>query len=88
MTIDEARALITQEDWDWFWSEHDREGWECSRCGGEGFIEYNDAPDLWGEDCPSEVNHLVDCPECHRIEIEKLRIILRHKGLLPQEKQS
>lgn len=39
--------------------------WEdCDRCGGEGFCEYQDTPECWGEDCPSEVNHLVDCPEC------------------------
>ena len=36
----------------------------CERCCGEGFVEYNDAPDTWGEDCPSEVNHLVTCPDC------------------------
>lgn len=36
----------------------------CSRCGGEGFIEYMDAPDTWGEDCPSEENHLITCPDC------------------------
>lgn len=38
----------------------------CERCGGEGFIEYAEAgPDVWGEDCPSEVNHLVTCPDCN-----------------------
>lgn len=37
----------------------------CDRCGGDGTIEYADAgPDVWGEDCPSEVNHLVECPDC------------------------
>ena len=36
----------------------------CERCGGEGHIELWDAPDLWGEDCCSEVNDLVTCPEC------------------------
>ena len=36
----------------------------CHRCGGEGFVEYNDAPEAWGEDCPSEMNHLVTCPIC------------------------
>jgi hypothetical protein len=33
-------------------------------CGGEGFIEYLECPEVWGEDCPSEVNHLVTCPDC------------------------
>lgn len=37
----------------------------CERCGGDGSIEYMDAgPSVWGEDCPSEVNHLVECPDC------------------------
>jgi hypothetical protein len=37
----------------------------CCTCGGEGFIEYNDGgPEVWGEDCPSEENHLVTCPNC------------------------
>jgi len=36
----------------------------CSRCGGQGYVEYNEAPESWGEDCPSEPNHLIDCPEC------------------------
>lgn len=38
---------------------------DCWRCGGDGVIDYMDAgPDVWGEDCPSEVNHLVTCPDC------------------------
>jgi hypothetical protein len=38
----------------------------CGRCGGEGFIEYAEAgPEVWGEDSPSEENHLVSCPRCH-----------------------
>jgi hypothetical protein len=36
----------------------------CSKCGGEGFVEYDECPELWGEDCPSEINHLETCPEC------------------------
>ena len=82
MTLEEARALITDDDWEWFWSTHDREGWECGSCGGEGLVEYIDTPELWGEDCPSEVNHLEPCPECRRIEIDQIRIILEHKGIL------
>ena len=39
--------------------------WEdCDLCGGDGSREYMDAPDEWGEDCPSEVNHLVECHDC------------------------
>lgn len=39
--------------------------WEdCYLCGGDGHREYVDSPDEWGEDCPSEVNHLVTCREC------------------------
>lgn len=36
----------------------------CERCGGEGLVEYAESPDVWGEDCPSLVNHLVTCPLC------------------------
>jgi len=37
----------------------------CDRCGGEGFIEYNDGDGGdWGEDCPSEINHLIVCRKC------------------------
>ena len=37
----------------------------CPDCGGDGLVEYNDAgPSVWGEDCPSEENHLVTCPNC------------------------
>jgi hypothetical protein len=37
----------------------------CDRCGGDGFIEYNDGdPGDWGEDCPSEVNHFIVCRQC------------------------
>lgn len=36
----------------------------CDRCGGDGSVEYDDAPDAWGEDCPSDVNHLIPCPDC------------------------
>ena len=38
----------------------------CDRCGGEGFIEYNDGDGSdWGEDSPSEENHLITCRACH-----------------------
>ena len=37
----------------------------CDRCGGEGFIEYNDGDGSdWGDDSPSEVNHLITCRAC------------------------
>ncbi len=61
---------VDQETGEWDDDTYDGDGHqydsdECERCGGEGFIEYADAgPDVWGEDCPSEVNHLVTCPEC------------------------
>jgi hypothetical protein len=53
----------------------DDEGWygddcndfgddRCETCGGEGFVEYIEHPELWGEDCPSLKNHLLTCPEC------------------------
>lgn len=37
---------------------------DCLRCGGEGFLELVDCHELWGEDCLSEKNRLVECPEC------------------------
>lgn len=37
----------------------------CCTCGGDGMIEYMEGgPETWGEDCPSEENHLVTCPNC------------------------
>lgn len=45
--------------------DYDLDDSYCDRCGGEGSIEYDDAPEVWGGDCPDEVNHLVTCPECH-----------------------
>lgn len=44
--------------------EPDESNGLCDRCGGKGFVEYYDAPETWGEDSPSERNHLVECPEC------------------------
>lgn len=45
---------------------------DCERCGGDGHIEYNDAgPDVWGEDCPSEKNHLVTCPDCNGTGVQR-----------------
>lgn len=38
----------------------------CDRCGDVGLIEYSSAPELWGEDSPSEPNHMVECPACTR----------------------
>lgn len=37
----------------------------CPKCGGDGSAEYDDCQEVWGEDCPSEINHLVECPQCH-----------------------
>lgn len=36
----------------------------CDCCGGEGFVELQDHPELWDEDCFMELNRLVTCPEC------------------------
>jgi hypothetical protein len=48
------------------YEENDFEEIECcGTCGGEGMIEYMEGgPEVWGEDCPSEENHLVTCPNC------------------------
>lgn len=84
------RALVVecggQFDWscvaipeptDYEWDEVNAQDWECTLCGGEGFREYNDAPEEWGEDCPSEPNHLIPCREC--AEIERDRKLAAHK---------
>lgn len=43
----------------------DDEAAVCDRCGGDGMIEYNDGDGGdWGEDCPSEINHLITCRAC------------------------
>ena len=36
----------------------------CPWCGGDGITEYLDDEGSWGEDCPSEENHLVTCSGC------------------------
>ncbi|MEN6535298.1 MAG: DUF5131 family protein [Bryobacteraceae bacterium] len=43
---------------------------ECPRCCGDGAVEYIDSPDQWGEDCPTEKNHWIPCPECRRRKTE------------------
>lgn len=56
-----AELYGDDDDWDHDFDDDDR----CYRCGGEGVIEYADGgPEVWGEDCPSEINHLVTCPDC------------------------
>jgi hypothetical protein len=52
------RAAEEIED-EWF----DEDG-ICPWCGGDGIAEYLDCPEVWGEDCPSEPNHLIVCPQC------------------------
>lgn len=37
---------------------------DCPTCGSEGITEYLDDEGSWGEDCPSEVSHLVTCSNC------------------------
>ncbi len=36
----------------------------CEKCGGEGFVELHDHPEMWGEDSCSEENQLLTCPRC------------------------
>lgn len=37
----------------------------CPTCGGDGVESYLDAgPSAWGEDCPSEMDHLITCTNC------------------------
>lgn len=45
--------------------EHWEDAQICDHCGGEGFIEYDDGDGGdWGEDSPSEENHLIECRHC------------------------
>lgn len=44
--------------------DFDIEPLDCERCGGEGIVSYLESHDLWGEDCPSRVDHLLACPAC------------------------
>lgn len=55
---------------DHHWMEAHEWAGECELCGGEGFREYLDAPDEWGEDSPSEANHLIPCRGCRERERE------------------
>lgn len=43
----------------------------CPTCGGDGITEYMDDEGSWGEDCPSEVNHLVTCSNCRGSGLRK-----------------
>ena len=52
--------------------DFDRERDRCDTCGGQGFIEYFDHPEVWGEDCPSLQNHLLTCPTCRGSGVRKL----------------
>lgn len=36
----------------------------CWTSSGEGFFDLEDHPELWGEDCLSEMNRSVVCPNC------------------------
>lgn len=73
---DGHRIVFLQAD-EWDHDEFDRQfdddAWVCDTCGGEGHREYMDAPDEWGEDCPSEPNHLIPCRYCDEVERDKLR---------------
>lgn len=36
----------------------------CFKCGGEGLMQLSDCPEEWGEDSFSEVDRLIECPDC------------------------
>ena len=55
----------TQVELDIIYGDDDGFDLTCDRCGGDGVVEYADSPDVWGEDCPSEMDHLVTCPACY-----------------------
>ncbi|MEE9598561.1 MAG: hypothetical protein V3V96_17440 [Acidiferrobacterales bacterium] len=47
--------------WD---DDFDEDRDNCPSCGGSGRREYIECPEAWGEDCPSELNHMITCPNC------------------------
>lgn len=65
--IDLIGALCACADEDDWMEAHEWAG-ECDLCGGDGVREYLDAPDEWGEDCPSEQNHLIACRGCAELQ--------------------
>lgn len=36
----------------------------CPKCGGDGYVDLSECPELWGEDCFCEPDRQVLCPEC------------------------
>lgn len=65
----------TPEDVDAFYQQFDDDAWQCDRCGGGGVVEYDDAPEEWGEDCPSLQNHLIPCRQCGEIDYQRQQSI-------------
>lgn len=65
-----TKPRLVEWDGDDEWADRDLPE-SCERCGGAGHLEYLEADELWGEDCPSEVNHLVPCPTCHGAGVRK-----------------
>lgn len=82
-----AAVAPTKADWDDWWNTVDPDAWECDQCGGDGYVEYNDAPETWGEDCPSQRNHLVACPGCAGAQRDRefavRTMILKRRGVEP-----
>lgn len=64
-----SEQVSAAEDEEWF--DEDGQDDECPDCGGDGFAEYLDHPEAWGEDCPSEPNHLIVCPNCRGTGLRK-----------------
>ena len=67
-----APALCSA-DFDYYPEEYWDDEETCDMCGGDGMIEYLDHPEVWGEDCPSDQNHLLPCPECWRRDLAERR---------------
>ena len=45
----------------------------CSMCGGDGVVMLSDCgPSEWGEDCFSEEDRVVECPECRERDQAKI----------------
>lgn len=62
----EAMSLWDDPCWDGDAREYRDALDECGTCAGEGYVELQDHPELWQEDCFVEENRLVRCPDCKR----------------------
>lgn len=56
-------------------TDYDDDDETCGRCGGDGWVMLSECgPSEWGEDCFSEEDRAIQCPDCReREQFEALR---------------